>query len=65
MRTGSITSIPDDYTNFAKIRDSKSNITYTVPSNKLPEDVDVGDEYAYKVDLWGNDSGLVYYARED
>jgi hypothetical protein len=64
MRTGTIIGLPDTYTRFARIKDD-NGMSYTVDPSELPEDADVGNEYAYKLDLWSNDSGLGYSLRDD
>lgn len=58
MRVGTIISVPNEYSRFARIRDEQG-IAYTLEAHKAPEDIEVDDELAYKVELWGNDSGLV------
>ncbi|MDD9950784.1 MAG: hypothetical protein OXT67_04375 [Zetaproteobacteria bacterium] len=64
MAIGTILSIPNPYSNFARIRD-ETGLTHTVGKADLPEDVDVGDEFAYKVEIWGNDSGIAYSLEEE
>ena len=64
MRVGTILSLPDEYTHFGRIKD-KDGTAYTVESGALPDGADLGDEYAYKVEVWGNDSGLVYHINDD
>jgi len=64
MRIGTILSLPDGYTKFARIKD-EDGTSYTVEPGAIPKDTDVGDEYAYKVEVWGSDSGLVYSLKDD
>ena len=65
MRIGHILSLPDTtYTAFGRIKDEYGS-GYTIEPGEIPEDADIGDEFAYKVDLWGNDSGLGYGLRSD
>lgn len=59
MRVGQILSVPDEYTQFGRIKDEYGR-AYTVEPGQLPSDVEIGDSYAYKVDIWANDSGLAY-----
>lgn len=65
MRIGTIHSLPDSYTQWAKIKDEESGVNYTVSPKHLKDGADVGDSYAYKVELFDNDGGLVYFAEED
>ena len=64
MRFGTVIAIPNDYSRFARVLD-ENGIAYTLEPDKIPEDTNVDDELAYKVELWANDSGLVYDADED
>ena len=57
MRIGTLISVPNEYSRFGRIIDDYG-IAYTVDPSELPDDPDTGDRFAYKVDLWGNDSGL-------
>ena len=57
MRVGSLIAVPDDFSRFGRIIDDYG-VAYTVDPSELPKGAEVGDQYAYKVDLWGNDSGL-------
>ena len=59
MAIGSIVTMPNPYSNFAQIRD-ETGLTHTVASADLPEDAEEGDEFAYKVEIWGNNSGIAY-----
>jgi hypothetical protein len=38
----------------------KQGNSHTVDEGDLPEGAKVGDNFAYKVEIWGNDSGLAY-----
>ena len=58
-----IISLPDEYSHYGRITD-RTGLGYTVESGELPENADVGDSFAYKVELWGNDSGLAYDLEE-
>ena len=64
MRLGQVISIPNEYSRFGRVLD-QNGIGYTIEPEKLPEDSEVDDELAYKVELWENDSGLIYDAEED
>ena len=64
MRVGTILALPDDYTKFGRVKD-KDGSAYTVEPSALPEGADIGDEYAYKVEVWGNDSGLIYSVKDE
>lgn len=64
MRLGTIIGVPDAYTKFARIKDANGS-AYTVDPGELPEDAGIDDDFAYRLDLWGNDSGLAHSLRED
>lgn len=64
MRIGTVLSLPDEYTQFARIKDENGG-TYTADPGVLPKNVKEGSELAYKVEIWGNDSGLVYEAEKE
>lgn len=64
MRIGTIIGLPDQYTQFARIKD-QYGIGYTVEPGEIPENSDIGDEFAYKVEIWANDSGLGYALEDD
>jgi hypothetical protein len=64
MRVGTIIGLPDSYTQFARIKD-QYGVGYTVEPGELPESVELGDELAYKVEIWANDSGLGYALEEE
>lgn len=64
MRYGTVISVPNDYSNFARVRD-ENGLGYTVEPRHLLEDTEVDDDVAYKVELWENDSGLIYSMEED
>ena len=64
MRFGTIIGLPNEYTRFARVLD-ENGIAYTMEPDKIPEDVEEDDDLAYKVELWSNDSGLIYDADED
>ena len=64
MRLGTVISIPNDYSSFARVLD-ENGTGYTLEPDKIPEDLEIDDSLAYKVELWENDSGLVYDAEED
>lgn len=59
MRIGTVSSLPDGYSRYARIHDDNGS-SYTVDPAELPKNASVGDEVAYKLDLWANDSGLAY-----
>ena len=52
------------YTQYARIKDDDGR-AYTVDPGYLPKGAEVGDEMAYKVEIWGNDSGLAYDLEEE
>ncbi|MBI2603378.1 MAG: hypothetical protein HYW48_10015 [Deltaproteobacteria bacterium] len=64
MRLGTLISEPNKYSRFGRILD-QFGVGYTVDPGDLPEDAEEGEEYAYKVEIWGNDSGLAYNVEED
>lgn len=64
MRLGTIVSVPNEYSNYGRILDG-SGVGYTVEAGDLPKGAEVGDEAAYKVELWGNESGLAYDVKEE
>lgn len=64
MRLGTIIALPNDYSSYGRILDG-TGVGYTVESGEVPEDAAVGDQYAYKVELWGNESGLAFDLDED
>lgn len=56
--------MPNENSKYGRILDGYG-VGYTVEAGDLPEDVEEGDEVAYKVELWGNDSGLAYNVTEE
>ena len=64
MRLGTVIAMPNLYSRFSRVRD-ENGIAYTLEPDKIPEDIEVDDDLAYKVELWENDSGLIYEAEED
>ena len=64
MRVGTLISAPDEFTRFGRVIDG-TGVGYTVEGSDIPEDLEEGDEVAYKVEIWGNDSGLAYNLEED
>lgn len=64
MKIGNIVSLPNRFTEWAQIRDKVTGAIYTVSSKLLDKNVQEGDQYAYKVELWENESGLVYQAEK-
>ncbi|NRA43352.1 MAG: hypothetical protein HRU09_00170 [Oligoflexales bacterium] len=64
MRVGTVISAPNEYSRFGRILDG-TGVGYTVEAGDLPEEVEEGDELAYKVEIWGNDSGLAFDLQED
>ena len=65
MKLGKMISMPNEYSDFGRIRDIESGISYSIPKDKIPEDLDIEDSAAYSVELWENDSGLVHKVEED
>ena len=63
MKVGTIISTPDEYSRFGRVLDGYG-VGYTVEQGDIPEDLEDGDEVAYKVEIWGNDSGLAYQMEE-
>ena len=64
MRVGTIIGGPSGYTRFAMIRDQRGD-THTIDTGELPDGAEVGDEFAYKVELYSNNGGLAYNLKED
>jgi hypothetical protein len=64
MRIGTLLSMPNEYTRFARIKD-QDGMSYTVDPGDLPKNIEEGDDVAYKVDIWENDSGLAYKVEKD
>lgn len=63
MRLGTIISAPNDYSRFGRILDP-SGVGYTVEPGAIPENIEEGEEVAYKVEIWGGDSGIAYDVKE-
>ena len=63
MRSGVLVSLPGEYSRFGRIVDSYG-VRYSVPAEEIPDSVKEGDQVAYKVEIWGNDSGLVYSVKK-
>ena len=62
MRIGTLLAAPTTYSQFGRLKDEFGNV-YTVEPRAFPEEIDEVEqntEYAYKVELWSGDSGLVY-----
>ncbi len=59
MRSGTLVNLPGEYSQFGRIQDSYG-VRYSVPLEEIPKGVKEGDQVAYKVEIWGNDSGLAY-----
>ena len=64
MNLGKVISLPNEFSRFARILDP-SGVGYTVEPGEIPDDVDEGDDVAYRVEIWGGDSGLAYEIEED
>ena len=64
MRIGSIIGLPDAYSQFARIKEGDS-VGFTVDAGEVPKDAAIGDSFAYKVSIFGNDSGLAHSLSED
>ena len=64
MKLGTVTALPNEYSRFGRIQDHYG-LSYTVEQGEIPEDLDEGDDVAYRVEIWGNDSGLAYDVHED
>ncbi|MBP6217547.1 MAG: hypothetical protein KA436_03050 [Oligoflexales bacterium] len=63
MQVGTLIARPDQYSHFGRLRDTYGN-QYTVESSQIPQGSDVGDKLAYKVEIWGNESGIAYNLEE-
>ena len=59
MRTGILISVPNQFSRFGRVLDGYG-VGYTVEAGDIPEDVKEGDKVAYRVELWGGDSGLAH-----
>ena len=59
MRLGLLIATPNAYSRFARVAD-EHGVGYTVEAGDLPPGAEEGDRVAYKVEIWGNDSGLAY-----
>jgi hypothetical protein len=59
MRVGQLVSLPNEYSRFAQIKDDYG-VAYTVDPGQLPKDAEMDTDYAYRVEIWGNDSGMAY-----
>jgi len=59
MRIGTVISVPDKFSQYGRIKDDSGN-AYTVEPGQLSEETKPGDEFAYRVEIWGNDSGVAY-----
>lgn len=63
MKIGTIINLPNNYSHFGRIADEYGN-QYSVDNSQIPENTELGEEFAYKVEIWGNDSGLAYDLKE-
>ncbi len=63
MRIGTIIGMPNQYTRFARVLD-ENGVAYTADPGILPKGAEEGSNLAYKVEIWGNDSGLIYETEE-
>ena len=64
MRLGTLLSLPNDFSRYGRIKD-RDGTAYTVDPSVIPDGAEVDDQFAYKVEIWENDSGLVYELEED
>lgn len=64
MINGVLVGLPNEYSQFGRVKDPSGN-SYTVEKSQIPEDASEGDEVAYRVEIWGNDSGVAYDLKED
>ncbi len=64
MRVGTIIGLPDAYSRYARIKD-KDGVAYTVEPGEVPENAKLGDDFAYKVEIWSNDGGLAHSLKEE
>lgn len=64
MRVGQLISLPNSYSQFGRIKDEDGR-AYTVEKGQIPGGAKVGDNFAYKVEIWGNDSGVAFDLKED
>ncbi|MEZ4742225.1 MAG: hypothetical protein R3B45_07245 [Bdellovibrionota bacterium] len=63
MRVGKLQSIPNEYSDFGRVIDEKGS-SYTVERGDVPKGAKVGDEFAYKVEIWGS-GGLAYDLKDN
>lgn len=56
MPIGTIQSLPNQYTSYARIRD-EHGVSYTVHASELPDDVEAGEDVPYYVDIYQHPSG--------
>ena len=59
MRLGTVVDVPNEYSRFGTIKDSYG-VRYTIAQGQMPDKIEKGDQVAYKVEIWANDSGLAY-----
>jgi hypothetical protein len=59
MRIGTLVAVPDGYSHFGRVQDENGS-AYSVDEGDIPKDSKVGDQMAYKVEIWGSDGGLAY-----
>jgi len=55
---GKIVGLPPEASQYARVQDEYGSV-YTVHHSEIPENADVDDDFAYKVDIWQNPSGNV------
>lgn len=59
MRVGSLVALPNEYSNYGRLVD-QAGVAYTVEAGDIPDGASLGDEVHYRVEIWGDDSGLAY-----
>jgi len=64
MKFGNLISIPNDYSHYGRILDASGD-AHTVEEGDIPQGAEVGDQLAYKVEIWGNESGLAHDLKEE
>lgn len=59
-KIGKFISLPNRYSDFATFRDNKTGEQYTVTPDDMPEKIKEKRDYAYKVEIWENNSGVAH-----
>lgn len=64
MLVGKLITLPNAYSRFGQIKNA-DGVAYTVEPSQIPKDAKQGDTFAYKVEIWENDSGIAYNLEEN